>query len=252
MKTKTRYFLLCIGAISIISIVIGQAFLPPRWSYIIYGILAFIFGSVAQTEEWKTGKRVRAVVFVIAIVVGGLLTTRGWNELERYSQKKALIVALAREWLLNELYYTYTLGPMSLDANDPNFGKEHFVYPQFRTSAQDHILTSSLFDLINLKDNELLKAVIGYGESIKSFNALLAQMNEACSKFPENVKQQKRKEVYLTLRDKAPLHIHFKRFHKELLELLEKEYSWALVEARPALANIHHRQEQRNNEQGIE
>jgi len=249
MKPKTHYFLLCIGAISI-SIVVGIAFLPLRWSYIFYGVLAFVVGSVVLTEEWKTRKRVKAVVFIIAIAVGGLLTTKGWNELERYSQKKALIVGLAREWLLNDLQLHFE--PMSFDANDPNLGKEHFMYPQFRTSAQDHILTSSLFDLSNQRDNKLLKVVIGYEESINTFNTLLAWMNEACGKFPEDVKQQKRKEVYLRIRDKAPLHKHFKRSHKELLELLEKEYNWALIEARPTLVNIHRLQEQRNNEQGME
>jgi hypothetical protein len=229
MKTKTSFFLLFIGAISIISVVIGQVFLPPRWSYIIYGILALIIGSVALTEEWKTGKRVRAVVFVIAIVVGGLLTTEGWNEWGNYSQKKALIVALAREWLLNEWYTLYE--PMSFDANDPSIGKQHFMYPQFRTSAQNLILTSALFDLTNPKDNELLNAVIRYEESIESFNVLLAQMNDACLKFPENVKQQKRKEVYLGVRDNAPLHMSFNESHEALLKLLKKEYSWALKEA---------------------
>jgi hypothetical protein len=249
MKPKTRYFLLCIGAISIL-IVVGIAFLPPRWSYLMFGVLAFVIGSVVLTEEWKTGKRVSAVVFIIAITVGGLLTTKGWNELEQYSQKKALIVGLAREWLLNELY---THGePMSFDANDPNLGKEHMMYPQFKTSAQDRILTSSLFDLSNRRDNELLIAIIKYEDTINKFNTLLVWSNDDCVKFSESVKQQKRKEVYLAVRDKAPLHIHFKRFHKELLELLEKEYSWALTEARPMLANIQHLQEQRNNEQGME
>jgi len=176
-----------------------------------------------------------------AVGEDGKLTTKGWNLLKSHEQKKALIVGLAREWLLNELYTIRP--PMSFDANDPKLGEKHFMYPQFRTSAQDRILTSELFDMTDRKDKELLSLVATYEEVIKSFNTLLAWENELCVRFPENVEQQKRKEVYLLIRDKAPLHIHFKRFHKELLKLLEKEYSWALAEARPALANIHRLQE---------
>jgi hypothetical protein len=180
-------------------------------------------------------------VGLVLVGFGGTLTTFGWNQLDNASKKNALIVSLAREWLLNELYTIRP--PMSFDANDPKLGKEHFMYPQFRTSAQDRILTSELFDLRSREDKELLVAVVCYEQIIKDFNTQLAWVNEECARFPENVVQQERKEVYLRIRDKAPLHIHFKRFHKELLKLLEKEYSWALVEARPALANIHRLQE---------
>ena len=237
MKTKTRYLLLCIVTISIISV--GLIFLPPRWSYLILGVLAFIIGSVVLTEEWRTGKRVIAIVFIIAITVGGLLTTKGWNEWGNYSQKKALIVALAREWSLNELY---TLGPpMSFDVNDPNLGEPHVMYPRFRTFAQESILISALFDLRNQKDNELLKAVISYNDTIEAFNTYLAWEDEYCAN--RNVGQQKRKELYIRVRDKSSLHIQFKRCHKELLNLLEKDYSWALDEARPTIEALKKKQE---------
>jgi len=240
------------------------------WHSVIWGAILVSIGAFLVSGGWtlisksksvsKWAKKFLRIIVApllitsgsVLVGVGGTKTTLGWKQLDNASQKKALIIGLAREWLLNELYYTSIFGPTSLDTNDPNFGKEHFMYRQFRTSAQDRILTSSLFELRNHEDNKLFNTVTGYEDSIKNFNAQLAQWNEACSKFSGNDKRQKRKEVYLALRDKAPLHIHFKRFHKELLELLEKEYGWALVEARPTLANIHHVQEQRNNEQGTE
>ncbi len=231
MKFKTRYFLFGIGAISM-SIVIGIALLPPRWSYIFCGVLAFVVGSVVQTEEWKTRKRIRAVVFIVAIAVGGLLTTKGWNELACYSQKKALIVGLAREWLINEA--NMNKAPMSFDANDPNIGKEHLMYPQFRTSAQDHILTSALFDLRNREDNELLSVIIAYEGMIKDLNVLLTLENEFCMKVSEDSKQQRRKNTYIAVRDRMPLTKNFKKLHKDLLKILLKEYSWAIDEARKA------------------
>jgi hypothetical protein len=106
------------------------------------------------------------------------------------------------------------------------------MYPQFRTSAQDSILTSPLFDSTNKKDKELLWTVIWYERCITNFNTLLAWANEQCIKFPGDVGQQKRKEVYLIIRDKAPLHMYFKAYHKILSNLLEEEYSWALDEAK--------------------
>jgi hypothetical protein len=161
-----------------------------------------------------------------AIGKGGKLTTEGWNLLENHKQKRALIVALAREWILNES--CTLLPPMSFDANDPNLGKEHMMYPQFRTSAQDRILTSALFDLTN----QLLLTVVVYEYHITNFNTLLAWTNEYCLKLPENIKQQERKVVYIGIRDRSPLNMHFKDSHKELLKLLKKEYSWALDEAK--------------------
>jgi len=227
-----------------LSVIVG-AILVAIGALVVSAGLALISECKSFRELVK--KCLRADVLVLLFVgsalvgVGGTLTTLGWNQLDTASQKKALIVGLAREWLLNEL--DTLKPPMSFDANDPKLGKEHFMYPQFRTSAQDRILTSELSDLTNRKDNELLSLVIKYEQVIKDFNAQLAWVNEGCVRFPENVKQEKRKEVYLGIRDKAPLHIHFKRFHKELLKLLEKEYSWALDEARPTLANIHRLQE---------
>jgi hypothetical protein len=231
-KPKTCYFFLGIG---LISIVVGLALLPLHWLYILLGVLAVVVGSVVQTEEWKTGKRIKAVIFIIAVAVGSLLTTKGWNEWGNYSQKNALIVGLAREWLLNEWHENTA---MSLDVNDPDFGKEHFMYEHFRTSAQASIMTSALFDLRNQKDRELLLTVGSYEDTIGTYNTFLDLENEECLRFPENVKQQKRKDVYLAIRDINALHIHFKRYHKELLNLLKKDYSWALDEARPILASI--------------
>jgi hypothetical protein len=229
------------------------------WLSVILGTISVatgalvVSGGLALIGEcksfWELMKKcLRAKVIVLLLLVGsalvglgGTLTTLGWNKLDNASQKRALIVGLAREWMLNELD---TLGPpMSFDPNDPKLGKEHFMYPQFRTSAQDSILTSALFYMTNRKDNELLLAVTHYAHIIRSFNTQLAWVNEKCVNLPEDVKQQKRKEMYLLIRDKAPLHIHFKRFHEELKNLLHKEYGWALDEVRPMLDKIRHLQE---------
>ena len=63
-------------------------------------------------------------------------------------------------------------------------------------------------------------------------------MNEECIRIQGKDKQQRRKDIYLAMRDRNPLHIHFKRFHRELFEILEEEYNWALDEPRPWLNSI--------------
>jgi hypothetical protein len=195
-------------------------------------VLAIIVGSVVQTEEWKTGKRIKAIIFIIAVAIGSLLTTKGWNEWGNYSQKRALIVGLAREWRLNDFYARGE--PMSFDVNDPNLGQMHFMYPQFRTSTQDRILTSELFNPNDRKDRELLNVVVVYEGVIKDFNILLYWDNEACARFSKDVRQKERKKLYLEVRE-APLHVLFKRSHTALLNLLEKEYNWALNETQQKL-----------------
>jgi hypothetical protein len=219
------------------------------WHSVIWGAILVSIGAFFVSGGWtlisksesvskwvkKFLRIIVALLFItsgsVLVGVGGTKTTLGWKQLDNASQKKALIIGLAREWRLNESYYKTCLS-LSFDANAPNLGKEHFMYPQFRTSAQDSILTSALFDPTNKKDKELFWTVIGYEECITNFNTLLAWANEQCAKFPEDVGQQKRKEVYLVIRDKAPLHMNFKIHHKMLSNILEQEYSWALDEAK--------------------
>jgi hypothetical protein len=223
MKTKTRYFLLCIW---IISISIGIAFLPSRWLYILYGVLVLVIGSVVQTEEWKTRKRIRAVVFTVAIVGGGLLTTLGWNEWGNYSQKKALLTALAREWTVNELYQN--VKPLSFDPNDPNLGEKHSAYRPFKTFTSNSILNSNLFNIRDKDERELCIEIMFYEMSASTCNELFVTLNKECT-MNTSTKEQ-RMWVYQRL-VRSPLYEDFKKSHVKIGMLLKKRYNWALEEA---------------------
>jgi hypothetical protein len=225
MKLKLRYSLVYVGAISII--IVCFFLLPPRWSYIILGTLALVIGSVALTEEWKTGKRVGAVIFVIAIAVGGLLTTKGWNEWGDYSQKKALTVGLAREWMVNELYQHKK--PLDLDPNDPNAGDVHYSYPRFKTFALNSVLTSNLFDLRHKDDRELNEIAINYESFATSCNTMFNLLDSELTH--NGTTKEHRKEQYSAVINYSPLYSNFKRWHEAMGKVLKEKYSWALKEA---------------------
>jgi len=226
MKIKTLCFLLCIGAISI-STIVGIAFLPPRWSYIFYGVLAFVIGSVVQTKEWKTGKRIRAVVFIIAIAVGGLLTTKGWNEWGNYSQKKTLLTALAREWLVNETYQH--LKPLSFDPNDPNFGKKTFMYYPFKTFTFNSVMASNLFDLRDKDELELCSKIMLYEMHATICNEWFTLLNWQLTR--KSTTKERRKLLYQGMVGSPLYSSQFKESHREIEMLLKTRYNWALEEA---------------------
>ena len=97
---KKRYLLYAVG-FALVVVIIGQVILPHHWLWVYYGLVAFVVGSVALTEEWKTKKRLKAVFFVIAITVGGLLTTKGWNDISLGEQRNNLIQAVTQELIMN-------------------------------------------------------------------------------------------------------------------------------------------------------
>jgi hypothetical protein len=225
MKNKTRYFLLGILAIASIpiSIVVGKFFMPPRWLYLILGVLAFIVGSVAQREK---GKRIRAIVFVIAIAVGGVLTTKGWNEWGSYSQKKTLLTSLARQWLVNEI--TQHIEPLSIDLNDPNLGEKYMRYIPFKTSAFNSVMTSNLFNLQDKDERELCSETMLYEITANNCNTTFTLLDWDLSR--ERVTKERRKAIYQGV-VKSNFYRAFKESHNSMEVLLKKRYNWAFEEA---------------------
>ena len=230
MKTKRCYFLLVVGAISI---VVGWFLLPSRWSYVIFGAFAFIAGSIVQYEEWKTGKRKRAIIFVITLTLGGLLTTLGWNKWGDYSQKKALIRALASEWTVNELLLR---SPMfNFDPNDPNLGKQRDPFLPFKTSAIYSVVTSHFFDLQDKDDLELCKTAFAY-ELISTYcNAIFTGLNWDIPRglmTEQRLKEMRQKIIH------TEYFLGFKTIHQGMKNILKKKYSWALEETKPLIELI--------------
>ena len=229
MKTKISYFLLVSIAISII----GWILLPSRWSYVIFGAFAFVAGSIVQYEEWKTGKRKRAIIFVITLTIGGLLTTLGWNKWGDYSLKKALIRALASEWAVNELFL---LSPMfNFDPNDPNLVKLRERFLLFKTSNTYSIVTSHLFDLRDKDDRALWVTSLVYELSATNCNTMLTSLNWDIPRglMTEHKYKEMRQKIIYTSEFRT-----FKEFHQEMKNILQTKYNWALEETKPFIELI--------------
>lgn len=109
------------------------------------------------------------IIGVIAIGFGGVLSTLGWNTVNKYSQMKALIIAVAREWELNESIL-----------KDKLFNKDEVValgsrklYPRLRSNALNTFLSSGIFTAQNIKNRNFLKNVADYEYAISDTNSRL-------------------------------------------------------------------------------
>ncbi|MGA1980792.1 MAG: hypothetical protein ABSG99_09600 [Sedimentisphaerales bacterium] len=176
------------------------------------------------------------VIFIVALLfitsgsvlvgVGGTKTTLGWKQLDNASQKKALLIALAREWLVNEL--CQGIPALSFDPNDPNLGVVINMYTPFKTSASNLVMTSNLFDLGNKDDLELCLKTMLYELSITSCNELFTLLDWDMTR--EGTTDGRRKELYQqTVR--GTYYEGFKESHEEIGKLLKEKYTWALKEA---------------------
>jgi len=166
------------------------------------------------------------IIGIIKVGKGGTLTTKGWRQLDNASQKKALIVGLAREWLVNELYQSFP--SLSFDPNDPNWGVVISIYNSFKTSASNSILRSNLFDLRNKDEQELCLETMLYELNATSCNEWFTFLNWEVTR--KGTTGEHRKEVYQqTIRNS--LYEGFKESHGKIGMLLKKRYNWALEEA---------------------
>lgn len=160
---------------------------------------------------------------------GSILTTKGWNLLNNYEQKKALIRALAREWLVNELYQH--IEPLSFDPNDPNLGEKRIIYLPFKTFASNSVLTSHLFDLQDKDERELCRTTCLYEINATTCNIMFTLLDWDLTR--EGTAKERRKEVYQQVVRYNRPYREFKESHEKLRKILKEKYKWALEEAKP-------------------
>jgi hypothetical protein len=219
---KNRYFLF---AVSFFIVVIVGLVIPHHWVWVYYGLVAFVIGSVALTEEWKTKKRLKAVLFVISIAIGGLLTTKGWNVLDNHEQKKALIQAVVNELIMNDFALPCTNLPF--DPNNEKLGEIHFMYPTFKSSTLNELITSSLFTLDNAADRKLILQIMRYETHISNFNRLLRDIDWECTRKGANQESRRKKYHEVSM---SPLYQNYSNSHKATKKFLHKNYTWAFSE----------------------
>jgi hypothetical protein len=109
------------------------------------------------------------IIGALAIGIGGFLTTSGWNRLNQHSQMKSLIIAIAREWEINN---TLLKDPL-FTSPDENMLGSYRLYPRFKVSALNNALISGLFSSSYSKDREFLRIIADYEATISDINSRL-------------------------------------------------------------------------------
>jgi len=155
------------------------------------------------------------IVGVILIGVGGVISTWGWDNINKKGQRDTLVFALAREFFINNVYLLTSPLRLKLDAKD--IGAKHDAYPRFEISAVNTVLTSSL-----LTDRDLNLLLINYGQFAKICNNAFSLLDEQLIR--TGITAEKRTEEYKRiLNEFQPLH-RFRGFHEDIRQILIKRY----------------------------
>lgn len=168
-----------------------------------------------------------ALIGAIVIAVGGFATTKGWDIVNQNSAKRSLLIAVAQECQLNQLFMRSP--PLQFSTEKvPDIIKRHYCYPQIRFSAAEEAIRSSLFDL-NKPDEKKFKVVLtdfvtGANEVNNSFRIMDMDLSLA------SVTQEKRFEKYSEIRQ-GPLVIKFRKDLTLLIDHMETHYMQAMAEA---------------------
>jgi hypothetical protein len=212
--------------------VIWGAILVSMGAFFVSGGWILISKSESIREWMKKYLRIDItrikVIFMVGLVtggsvlvgVGGTKTTLGWKQLDNASRKKALIVGLAREWMINEIYRH--LPPLSFDPNNPNLGVANDRYTPFKTSVSNSVLTSNLFDLRNKDEQELCWETVVYEDSATSCNEWFTFLDWEITR--KGTTGERRKELYQHTVS-GSLYVGFKESHERIGKLLKERYS---------------------------
>ena len=95
-------------AIGIALIILVGQLQPRHWQHLVLGTVIIIAGTAGSQllPEWKKRKClrwVRAASIAIVVAIGALITTHGWNLRDNYFRDRAVLIAMATEWKLNDV-----------------------------------------------------------------------------------------------------------------------------------------------------
>jgi len=171
------------------------------------------YGSLIQ-EGWQKGKRFRRVLFVVAIALGGLLLTRAWNLMNEYEHKKAIMLAVVRDWKLNSRVLEFP----KFSATDDETLSEKFAYPVLYSGSLNPAILSGVFKANNDNDAETLKIICAYSISLTKLQNRLDLADQTLfvglGRKPLEEWRKVRRSHELEL---------FKKFHNRLGELLKRD-----------------------------
>lgn len=157
------------------------------------------------------------IVGALAIGGGGVLATLGWNTLNRRSEVRGLVTAIAREWKINDILLR---DPLFTPTRGDILGSKR-LYPRFKTSALNNALASGLLSATDPKGQALLTAVADYETSIADTNARLDVSDNFVLSTPDTkaIVEHRRQIV------QSPGFTGFLGQHEKVKNLLLKDHS---------------------------
>jgi hypothetical protein len=197
----------------------------------VVGLAMFVAGNLLLRFSEKPGEKRgkwKVLLSVVLIACGPLFTTEGWNTLsagrQRRAQKKALILAVAREWKTNELLRdrkplsSYERGDYELDGT-------YFVVPRYENYVFGVVRTSDLFSYFDKQDVEFILPITNYAAVIDETNQICDVLNN--TRIAPNSAPETNMSLIKNFFRKDGPYASLLRSHRKVGEMLKKNYSWA-------------------------
>lgn len=162
------------------------------------------------------------IIGVIAIGFGGVFSTLGWNTINKYSRMKELIIAIAREWEINE---TILKDDLFNQSKEDILGSR-VLYPHFKSNSLNAILSSGVFSSKSSKNRKLLRIVADYEYTITDINSRLAVSNNFIVSTPDNEAIRKHHKYVI----ESPGFKGFLQEHSNFRRELSENYKWSFSE----------------------
>lgn len=185
------------------------------WTLVVVGASCLAVAGIFTSMGWnllrdnarkRVPGRLLIVVGALLLAGAGVLTTSGWNALQETSRMRALVAGVAVEWEIND---TKILKDALFNPRDSVDLMSYGLYPRFKTSAIDAILSSGLFDAREASDMTLMMGIIDYQTSIEDINARLDVSDQfALSTLNRHAVAQHRRLVLDSVGFKSFIQVH--------------------------------------------
>lgn len=161
------------------------------------------------------------------IAIGGLVTTKGWNILSTYSQRKTLVQTLYQELAYNDVLISTNpyLSGVELSDNELNG-----ILPLFSSQTSQNLFVSGLFPYKN-KDDMLLSLIASfYNTTVLQLNTYIESMNDGLIKTwksPDN-----RRKAFQNVTNSS-LFKDFQKLQIRYIQLLKSKYKFLQSPEKP-------------------
>jgi hypothetical protein len=156
------------------------------------------------------------------IGIGGVTTTLGWSILSTRSRMKSLLIGVYREIEINEALLKDPL----FKSMDPNLLGSRRLYPRFKTSGVNALLTSGFFSASRESERNILRAIVNYESIVLDINSRLGVSDNLVVLRADSKTVEEHRNV---VRESKAMS-DFINQQQKLKELIQKKYRFAASE----------------------